>query len=91
LSSHKQEVAGAVIQAGDYQANPFYGVPIHLSYVAKDHRTKSSPLRFRASQAGRIEIYSLERRLPKFARRGEVMPLSVFFGIAARFGRPRLG
>ena len=60
IDKREQGVAGSIIQAGDYQANPFYGVPIHLSYVAKDQRTKSSPLRFRASQAARIEIYRLD-------------------------------
>jgi len=60
IDKREQGVAGAIIQAGEYQANPFYGVPIHLSYVAKDQRAKSSPLRFRASQAARIEIYRLD-------------------------------
>jgi hypothetical protein len=60
IDMREKGVAGAVIQAGDFQANPFYGVPIHLSYVAKDQRTKSSPLRFRASQSARIEIYRLD-------------------------------
>lgn len=56
----REKVSGAIIQAGDYQANPFYGVPIHVSYVAKDPQVKSSPLRFKASQDARIEIYQLD-------------------------------
>lgn len=60
IDSREKGVAGAVIQAGNYQANPFYGVPIHLSYVAKDQRTKSSPIRIVASQKTRIEIYGLD-------------------------------
>jgi tetratricopeptide (TPR) repeat protein len=60
IDKREEGVAGAIIQAGDYQANPFYGVPIHLSYVAKDKRAKSSPLRFKASQDTRIEIYQLD-------------------------------
>lgn len=60
IDAREEGVAGAIIQAGEYQANPFYGVPIHLSYVAKDQRAKSSPLRFKASQNARIEIYRLD-------------------------------
>lgn len=60
IDKREEGVAGAIIQAGQYQANPFYGVPIQLSYVAKDQRTKSSPLRFTASQVARIEIYRLD-------------------------------
>lgn len=60
IDKREQGVGGAVIQAGNYQANPFYGVPIHLSYVAKDRRVNSSPLRFKASQVARIEIYRLD-------------------------------
>ena len=60
IEAGEKGVAGAIIQAGEYQANPFYGVPIHLSYVAKDKRAKSSPLRFKASQIARIEIHRLD-------------------------------
>lgn len=63
IDAREEGVAGSIIQAGEYQANPFYGVPIHLSYVAKDQRAKSSPLRFRASQVTRIEIYRLDGTL----------------------------
>lgn len=60
IDSREKGVAGAVIQAGNHQADPFYGVPIHLSDVAKDQRTKSSPIRIVASQKARIEIYGLD-------------------------------
>lgn len=60
IDKREEGVAGAVIQAGDYQANPFYGVPIYLGYVANDQRPKSSPIRFVASQTARIEIHLLD-------------------------------
>ena len=60
IDMREEGVGGAVIQAGDYRANPFYGVPIHLSYIAKDRRPKSPPIRFKASQAARIEIHRLD-------------------------------
>ncbi len=53
-------VAGAILQAGVYQSNPFYGTPIHLSYVAKDGSAASPPIRFLASQTARVEIYQLD-------------------------------
>jgi hypothetical protein len=53
-------VAGAVIQAGNYRSNPFYGVPIHLHYVAIDKSVESLPLRFVCSKAARVEVYLLD-------------------------------
>jgi tetratricopeptide (TPR) repeat protein len=60
IDVREEGVAGAVIQAGDYQSNPFYGVPIHIAYVASDKPPQSPPIRFKSSQAARIEIHLLD-------------------------------
>ncbi|MEI6175784.1 MAG: hypothetical protein WCS43_02735 [Verrucomicrobiota bacterium] len=53
-------VASAVIQAGNYRYNPFYGVPIHHHYVTKEKTNQSLPLRFVTSGKARVEVYDLE-------------------------------
>ena len=60
IDTREQGVAGAMIQAGDYQTNPFYGVPIHLGYVSQYQAAKSPPIRFRTSQAARLEIHHVD-------------------------------
>ncbi len=53
-------VEGAIIQAGNYKSNPFYGVPVHLHYVTKIPSADSSPLRFVCSLPARVEVYLLD-------------------------------
>lgn len=60
IESPEKGVSSSVIQAGNYRANPFYGVPVHLHYVTTDEATKSSPLRFIASEKARVEVYALD-------------------------------
>ncbi len=60
IESPEKGVSSSVIQAGNYRANPFYGVPVHLHYVTTDEATKSSPLRFIASEQARVEVYALD-------------------------------
>ncbi len=60
IESPEKGVSSSVIQAGNYRANPFYGVPVHLHYVTTDEATKSSPLRFIASEQARVEVYDLD-------------------------------
>ncbi len=60
IESPEKGVSSSVIQAGNYRANPFYGVPVHLHYVTKDQATKSSPLRFITSEKARVEVYALD-------------------------------
>jgi tetratricopeptide (TPR) repeat protein len=60
IKAPEKGVSSSVIQAGNYHANPFYGVPVYLYYVTRDKVTKSLPLRFITSQASRIEVYSLD-------------------------------
>jgi len=60
IETAEEGVAGALIEAGEYQANPFYGVPIHHFYVAADGTTQSLPLRFITSSPARVEIYDFD-------------------------------
>ncbi len=60
IEAPEKGVSSSVIQAGNYRANPFYGVPVHLHYVTTDEATKSSPLRFIASEKARVEVYALD-------------------------------
>lgn len=60
IESPEKGVSSSIIQAGNYRANPFYGVPVHLHYVSKDKATKSSPLRFITSEKARVEVYALD-------------------------------
>lgn len=60
IETSETGVAGAIIQAGVYQANPFYGVPIHLTYATKTPAQTSPPVRFITSQPARVEIYQLD-------------------------------
>ncbi len=53
-------VAGAVIQAGNYKSNPFYGVPIYLHYVTQNPSATSPPLRFVCAVPTRVEVYLLD-------------------------------
>ena len=57
LTPPESGVSAAVIDAGEYQQNPFYSVPIHHHYqnAAKDARRAS--IRIVASGAARVEIY----------------------------------
>ncbi|MCP5532686.1 MAG: hypothetical protein H7A48_05905 [Akkermansiaceae bacterium] len=50
-------VAAAVIEAGEFRLNPFYGVPIRHHFISAGTETRSPPVRFTASQAARIEVY----------------------------------
>ncbi len=49
-----------IIQAGQYQLNPFYGVPIYHQYVSTDSSTHTKPLRFITSEPSRVEIYQMD-------------------------------
>lgn len=60
IESPEKGVSSSVIQAGNYRANPFYGVPVHLHYVTKDKATQSLPLRFLTSEKARVEVYALD-------------------------------
>lgn len=60
IESPEKGVSSSVIQAGNYRANPFYGVPVHLHYVTKEKTTKSLPLRFLTSEEARVEVYALD-------------------------------
>jgi tetratricopeptide (TPR) repeat protein len=50
----------AIIQAGVYQMNPFYGIPIYHHYVHTDASNVSLPMRFVSSRPARVEIYTLD-------------------------------
>lgn len=56
-------VSSAVIQAGEYQANPFCGVPIRHLFVSKNPSAESLPLRFVTSQPTRVEVYGADESL----------------------------
>lgn len=60
LEAPESGVSGAIIQAGEYRANPFYGVPMFLQYVGKDDVPASPPLRFVCSHSSRVEVYQLD-------------------------------
>jgi hypothetical protein len=60
IEAPEKGVSSSVIQAGNYRANPFYGVPVHLHYVTTDQATQSSPLRFITSEKARVEVYALD-------------------------------
>jgi tetratricopeptide (TPR) repeat protein len=60
LEAPEAGVSGAIIQAGEYRANPFYGVPMFLQYVGKVDAPDSPPLRFVCSHASRVEVYQLD-------------------------------
>lgn len=60
IESAEKGVSSSVIQAGNYRANPFYGVPVHLHYVTTDQATQSSPLRFITSEKARVEVYAMD-------------------------------
>jgi len=60
LEAPESEVSGAIIQAGEYQANPFYGLSMFLQYVSKEAAAGSPPLRFVCSQPARVEVYKLD-------------------------------
>lgn len=60
IESPEKGVSSSVIQAGNYRANPFYGVPVYLHYVTKNEKTTSSPLRFLTSETARVEVYGLD-------------------------------
>lgn len=63
IDSPQAGVSSAVIQAGSYRINPFYGVPIHHHYVTKNSVAESMPMRFVASKATRVEVYDLDGNL----------------------------
>lgn len=50
----------AIIQAGAYQLNPFYGIPVYHHYVDSEKSEFSQPMRFVSSQNARIEIYAMD-------------------------------
>ncbi len=60
LESPESGVSGSIIQAGNYRANPFYGVPMFLQYVSKEDVPDSPPLRFICSHTSRVEVYQLD-------------------------------
>ncbi|MFU8893228.1 MAG: hypothetical protein ACNA8L_06325 [Luteolibacter sp.] len=60
LEAAESGVGGAIIQAGEYRANPFYGVPMYFQYVSEDAAADSPPLRFICSHAARVEVYQLD-------------------------------
>jgi hypothetical protein len=60
LEAPEAGVSGAIIQAGEYRANPFYGVPMFLQYVGKVDAPDSPPLRFVCSHSSRVEVYQLD-------------------------------
>ena len=60
IEAPESGVTGAIIQAGGYRTNPFYGVPMHLHYVTKIDSPASPPLRFVCSQKTRVEVYLLD-------------------------------
>lgn len=60
LEAPEDGVSGAIIQAGEYRANPFYGVPMFLQYVGKADATDSPPMRFVCSHTSRVEVYQLD-------------------------------
>jgi tetratricopeptide (TPR) repeat protein len=60
LEAPEAGVSGAIIQAGEYRANPFYGVSMFLQYVGKVDAPDSPPLRFVCSHSSRVEVYQLD-------------------------------
>ena len=60
IDTPEEGVSSSIIQAGNYRANPFYGVPMHFHYVSTDNAAESMPLRFVASQKSRVEVYAMD-------------------------------
>ena len=60
IEAPEKGVSSSIIQAGNYRANPFYGVPVYLHYVSKDQAKKSFPLRFTTSEKARVEVYAID-------------------------------
>lgn len=60
LEAPESGVGGAIIQAGEYRANPFYGVPMISQYVSENPAPDLPPLRFICSHTSRVEVYQLD-------------------------------
>jgi tetratricopeptide (TPR) repeat protein len=50
----------AIIQAGAYKLNPFYGIPVYHHYLDTEPAKHSQPMRFACSEKARIEIYDMD-------------------------------
>lgn len=50
----------AIIQAGGYKLNPYYGIPVYHHYLDTEKAESSQPLRFVSSETARIEIYGMD-------------------------------
>ena len=53
-------VTKAIIQAGGYQLNPFYGIQVYHHYLDTEASEYSQPMRFVSSQNARIEVYGMD-------------------------------
>ncbi len=57
IEAADEGVTTAVIEAGEFRRNPFYGVPIHHHYIDATGAAESAPVRFVTSVPARVEIY----------------------------------
>lgn len=60
LSEATEVASSAVIEAGAFRLNPFYGVPVYHHYIDISKAELSKPLRFVCSQQARVEIYGMD-------------------------------
>lgn len=64
-------VSSAVIDAGEFKRNSFYGVPIYHHFQSASDSTKLAPLRVVCSVPARVEFYDSENRLVYIDAKGD--------------------
>ncbi|MCP5545838.1 MAG: hypothetical protein H7A50_00535 [Akkermansiaceae bacterium] len=60
ISAPDDGIASAVVDAGEYTSNPFYGIPIHHHYQDAGGGESATAFRVRSSVPARIEAYGAE-------------------------------